>query len=68
VLPVFSTLPHIFLGQAVGLMMFVGLFKYVNHEESTLSGVKIEKKPMWVLAILYPWLVLGIAYFIKQFI
>lgn len=68
ILPVFTTMPHIAFVQAVGLMMFVGLFKTIDGTEMHIDGKKVEKKPAYVLAVILPWLVLGIAYFIKSFL
>lgn len=68
VLPVFATLPHIAFAQAVGLMIFVGLFKTIDSTEMHIDGKKVEKKPNWGIGIILPWLVLGIAYFIKSFL
>lgn len=69
-LPVFVTLPSITFYQAVGLMLFIGLFK--NH----VTTKKIKKEYMdqenktsdQVIPFLLPWLVLGIGYLVKLII
>lgn len=63
VLPVFTNLPMITLGQAIGLSLFISLFK--NHGSSNPVDEKFEWSKT-LLALLTPWLVLIIGYFIKQ--
>ena len=57
ILPVFPTMPHIAFWQAVGLFLFMGLFK--NH--GTYHGEKKEGNETAV-GLLTPWLVLLIGY------
>lgn len=55
-LPVFPMVPHIAYAQAIGIMLFLGLFK--NHHAR-----KSEKDDTdWVSAVVFPWLMLLIGY------
>lgn len=68
VLPVFSTLPAVTFHQSVGLMFFVGLFKSSEASDLYLNDTKIEKKPNLWITLALPWLLLGVAFFVKLFI
>lgn len=70
VLPVFPTLPDITIYQAVGLYMFISLFK--NHSTTSYNKKFNEKykdtKTTWVLTFIFPWVVLLIGYITHLFI
>jgi len=55
VLPVFSNLPVLTLGQAIGLIFVIGLFKPM-----TTEIIKKEYKESWGhwLVLAYPWITL----------
>lgn len=61
-LTVFTTLPHINYYEAVGLMLFVGLFK--NH----FSKENKEDEVNWGLFLCYPWISLILGWFILNLI
>lgn len=68
-LPVFTTVPEISFWQALGLMFIINLF----NRKSPTVGIKDEylkdnKKTVWALVILMPWITLGVGYCIKLFI
>lgn len=63
-LPVFTTLPEIDYWQAVGLILFIGLFK--NHQ---VNNTKEEDDKNTVgLSLLTPWIVLTMGFFIHLII
>lgn len=66
-LPVFPQMPHISFAQALGIMMFLTLFKNHNSE-----GIKDEyKEDKWQRTssiLLMPWISLLIGYFVWMYI
>lgn len=66
ILPVFPMLPFITLWQAVGLSMFVDLFK--NHTSHTYKEDPDRKNSATINGIISPWLMLLLAWFVKWFI
>ena len=68
VLPVFPDLPHITFYHAVGLFIFIGLFRIHESKTKTLDGAEIKEETNWVLSLILPWVVLGAAYLIKVII
>lgn len=62
ILPIFTELPQIDFWQAVGMSLFLVLFK--NH-----SAVKNEDdKTDWGTFIISPWIILGVGYLIYSII
>jgi hypothetical protein len=67
-LPMFPQLPQINIYEAIGLTLFISLF----HQSAAtridildaVDGEKKDKVAAYVAAILRPWLMLGIGYFI----
>lgn len=64
-LPVFTSLPHITVSYAIGLSLFIGLFKGSSSMDYTYKGEKLKADPNWASVIVMPWLLLGAAYMIK---
>lgn len=67
-LPVFTTLPQITFWQAVGVMIFIGLFKDHSTKKQTLGGTELKTEPQWASIIVAPWLVLSLAWIVKLFL
>jgi hypothetical protein len=63
--PVFTTLPHISLYQAIGIGLFIGLFRNSMSPEYEFKGETLKEKTKWGTMILFPWFTLGAAYLIK---
>jgi len=64
ILPIFINLPYISLKEAIGLGLFISLFK-----PHTYKKVDKEAETDWGIIgvnMLMPWIVLLLAYFIKQ--
>ena len=59
-LPVFHDLPHITYAQAVGLMFFIGLFKY--HGKSNEHDKDMENLTMTLVAPILMLIVGGVAH------
>lgn len=66
VLPVFPTLPLITFLQAVGLSMFIGLFK--NQISQQVKKEYVDQSSTLTLTLLIPWLVLICGWIIKLII
>lgn len=67
-MPVFTTLPVITFTQAVGIMLFLRLFKSTDSKEKKIGDQKIKSETNWGLALSAPWIVLAITAFIKLFL
>lgn len=64
-LPVFPQMPHITFWQAVGLYIFLTLFK--NHGSTAIKDEYKDKTTDWTTTLIGPWITLGCAWFIYQF-
>lgn len=64
-LPVFTTLPSINFWQAIGLCLFVSLFK--NHNSQTIKKEYREDNAVYT-SIIAPWIVLFIGWIIHSLI
>jgi len=62
VLPVFTDLPAMSLAQAVGIALFISLFK--NHSSKKTTGNETN----WPLALAQPWVVVFVGWIIYCFI
>jgi hypothetical protein len=65
-LPVFPNMPHITFWQAVGLIIFLQLFKNYDSNGSIKDEYK-DKISMWIQALLAPWLILFCGWLVLQF-
>lgn len=66
VLPVFTTVPDINYVQAIGIMMFIGLFHGQNYQ--ILKKEYKDTKTANIFPWIAPWISLGIGYLVKVFI
>jgi hypothetical protein len=64
--PVFTTLPTINFMEAVGLMMFINLFR--NQNQQVVHKVFRDDYSQFKLTIISPWLMLFVGWFVKVFI
>lgn len=66
ILPVFHDLPQISIPAAIGIGLFISLFKGAgSSNDYTYKGETIKSETKWGTLILMPWLTLGAAYLIK---
>lgn len=63
--PIFTALPHISLSQAIGISLFIGLFRNIGSPDYEFKGEPLKEKTNWGTLILLPWFILGAAYLIK---
>ncbi len=65
-LPVFHSLPEITIAQAIGVGLFISLFKgSSSSNEYKYKGESIKAETKWGTLLFMPWLILGAAYVIK---
>ncbi len=68
-LPVFTTLPNIMYLEAVGLMMFISLFKNHNAQPVIKDELaKIKNNVAMVTNFVIPWLMLFMGWFVHIFV
>ena len=65
-LPVFTALPAITFIQAVGIMLFISLFKTIPSQ--VLKDEYVDKKMATAMSILAPWIAFAAGWFIKLLI
>lgn len=52
------------LTQAIGLFFITIIFKYINYDDANINNTEANKNKI-ITMIIYPWLMLGIAYLFK---
>lgn len=68
-LPVFTTLPKIDYWQAIGLILFLMLFKTIQTKRAVKDEyLDDDKTSPYVSSILIPWITLGIGFFLHLII
>ena len=62
-LPTFPSLPVLTFIQAVGLMMFISLFK--NHSPQLLKDENVDQPLSIIMALIGPWFLLIVGFFVQ---
>lgn len=68
ILPVFTNLPTISFSQAIGLTLFITVSRLSVKSELKEEYYKDEKNIRTWMALLAPWIFLGLAWVVKLFI